>query len=76
VDDGLRLAVPLTPYWDTRGYLSEGRRWLETVLAASRTDSTVPALHMRALFAAGSLAKLEGDLDASERQLTDALTAT
>lgn len=29
----MRIAVAFAPFWDARGYLSEGRRWLERTLA-------------------------------------------
>jgi non-specific serine/threonine protein kinase len=74
-DDGLRLVVALTPYWDARGYLSEGRRWLETMRSRPHAGSAAPGLQMRALLAAGVLAKLQGDLDNAERLLTSALAA-
>ena len=32
-EDGLRLAASLLAFWYSRDYLSEGRRWLEQVLA-------------------------------------------
>src|SRR5438046_3196311 len=66
VDAGLRLAVDLTPYWEARGYLSEGRRWLETVLAAPRAGGNSTAMYMRALMAAGLLAQWQADFERAE----------
>ncbi|MGH2604646.1 MAG: ATP-binding protein, partial [Dehalococcoidia bacterium] len=39
-EDALRLATALLRFWYTRGYLSEGRDWLERVLALA--DATPP----------------------------------
>ncbi len=57
----LRLAVALRRFWSMRGYLSEGRRWLESGL----TDAVeAPALvHAEALMGAGALATEQGDYD-------------
>ena len=56
---GLRLALALGRFWYTRGYLSEGRGWLERALDGSRE---VPAgLRATALKGAGSLALLQGE---------------
>lgn len=51
---GLRLAVALAPFWEVRGYLSEGRKWLEALLAGSG-DAAV-SWRAKALEAAGRLA--------------------
>jgi non-specific serine/threonine protein kinase len=75
VDDGLRLAVALTPYWQAHGYLSEGRRWLDLVLTASRTGDASPAMQMQALLAAGTLAFWHRDLAQAEILLDEALAA-
>ena len=34
-ETALRLAAALTPFWNARGYFSEGRHWLERALAAA-----------------------------------------
>jgi len=75
VDDGLKLAVALAPYWEARGCLSEGRQWLETVLAASRVGGVSRALQMQALKAAGVLAFWQRDLVHADALLSEALEA-
>ncbi|HYP41350.1 MAG TPA: tetratricopeptide repeat protein [Chloroflexia bacterium] len=64
---GLRLTVALWWFWRVRGYLSEGRRWLEAVLAlpldggiASWTPED-KLLRTKALNGAGVLAYEQGD---------------
>ncbi|MGE5273376.1 MAG: ATP-binding protein [Verrucomicrobiota bacterium] len=54
----LRLAGALRPFWFRRGYLGEGRRWLDDVLEAS-VERTPP--RAKALAAAGLLAALQAD---------------
>jgi non-specific serine/threonine protein kinase len=56
----VRMAGTLWPFWDTRGYLSEGRDWLERVLAASETDAGPD--RAKALHGAGVLAYRQGDV--------------
>jgi len=59
---GLRLAVTLGHFWHIRGEYTEGRRWLEQMLA----DSTGldGALRAQGFVTAGRLAWGQGDLDA------------
>ena len=69
----LQLAASLTTFWLRRGYLTEGRRWLQETLA--RFDAMPPAsepvardhlaLRAKALWAVGSLAWTQGDLHAA-----------
>ncbi|HEY5488348.1 MAG TPA: tetratricopeptide repeat protein, partial [Candidatus Limnocylindrales bacterium] len=60
---GLRLAAGLWRYWEIRGYLIEGRQWLERTLAA--TDGEVSILRANALTGAGILAHVQGDYSAA-----------
>ena len=58
-EEGLRLAGALWRFWLTRGYLGEGRGWLEGALAAGCGDQ--PRLAPVALAEAGNLAHWQGD---------------
>ncbi|MCI0398525.1 MAG: tetratricopeptide repeat protein [Chloroflexi bacterium] len=61
-EGGLRLASALWWFWFLRGYLSEGRRWFEGLLAEAGKGLPVPpARHGRALSQAGFLAFFQGD---------------
>ena len=68
---GLRLAASLWEFWWVRGYLAEGRRWLDEALV--RGASEPPEIRARALHAAASLATRQGDYeraaDLSEQSL-------
>jgi len=59
----LRLAGALWPFWEARGYLDEGRRWLTRALAMG--GAVVPALRGKALRGAGLLATWQGDYTAA-----------
>lgn len=54
----LRLAAPIWRFWLFRGYLSEGRRWLEQALAT--TDGTTPS-RTEAILGAAVLAVYQAD---------------
>jgi predicted ATPase len=60
-DVALRLGGAVWLFWVTRGYWSEGRRWLESALAVS-TESD-PHIRIDALWGAGLLAIWQGDLE-------------
>jgi predicted ATPase len=60
-DVAVRLGGALGPFWVTRGYWNEGRRWLESALAAGRDSD--PDLRVHAIAVAGLLAIWQGDLD-------------
>lgn len=64
---GLRLAVAMWRFWEIRGYLAEGRKWLHTLLAKPPV-AALTVERSSALRAAGRLALLQGDY-ASARAL-------
>jgi predicted ATPase/DNA-binding SARP family transcriptional activator/DNA-binding CsgD family transcriptional regulator/Flp pilus assembly protein TadD len=59
---GLRLGGALARFWYTRGYLSEGRRWLEDMLSAVGGATSAP-VRAKALGEAGWLAQVQGDYE-------------
>jgi predicted ATPase/DNA-binding XRE family transcriptional regulator len=71
VETGARLAIALWWFWVERGYLSDGRRWMETILALDGTEgATGEAPHelpartkAYLLHVAGVLASVQGDHD-------------
>jgi predicted ATPase/DNA-binding SARP family transcriptional activator len=68
----LRIGAALWRFWMTRGYLSEGRRWLERALE----DETAPLpQRAAALSAAGSLAEHQNDFGPAEALHRQALAA-
>jgi predicted ATPase/DNA-binding CsgD family transcriptional regulator len=60
-----RLGAALWRFWDTRGYRSEGRRWLEAMCVDAKLQTPTPAL-AKVLLACGALALSAGDLSAAE----------
>jgi tetratricopeptide (TPR) repeat protein len=67
----LRLAAALWEFWWVRGYLAEGRGWLDAALARGR--SAAPELRARALHAAGSLATRQGDYESAAALFEESL---
>jgi predicted ATPase/DNA-binding winged helix-turn-helix (wHTH) protein len=59
-NDGLRLSGALEDYWRARGQLTEGRHWLDSILAAAPADRS--SARARALFGVGRLTWGQGDL--------------
>ncbi|MCL4265689.1 MAG: tetratricopeptide repeat protein [Anaerolineae bacterium] len=66
----MQLAQTMCDFWDTRGYIQEGRHWLETVLAL---DSTPSQIRGHLLNDVGWLARLQGDLVAARTLQEQAL---
>ena len=61
----LSLATALGRFWEVRGHLSEGRRWLEAALEAVPAEPV--GLRARAHRSAGVLAQRQGDHQAARR---------
>jgi non-specific serine/threonine protein kinase len=68
-----RLTSRLGFFWILRGHWSEGRRWLDSALAMA--DDTGGPWIGRALFAAGTLAWLLGDLGTARQRAESCLLA-
>jgi len=67
---GLRLAGALERFWDHRGHYSEGRRWLDGLLACGPAPDRVRA---KALRTAGVLAIEQGNYSQADVHLTGGL---
>jgi predicted ATPase/class 3 adenylate cyclase len=63
-EHALRLGGALSRFWEIRGYVSEGWRWLERVLEISRGERS--AVRAKALIGAGALASLQDDFGQAE----------
>lgn len=61
VEQVLSLSGSLVRFWAVRGYVSEGRQWLENALTAG--EKVKPAARARALNGAGWLISLQGDFE-------------
>jgi predicted ATPase/DNA-binding CsgD family transcriptional regulator len=68
---GAQIACDLWRYWETHGHLTEGRRVLEALI--ERLGPTIPA--PRALWVAGYLAMVQGDLPTARTLLEAGLSA-
>jgi non-specific serine/threonine protein kinase len=71
-DAGVQVACDLWRYWETHGHLTEGRRILTALL--ERLDPAAPA-RPRALWTAGYLAVLQGDIRQARTLLEAAVSA-
>ena len=63
-EQALRLCVALYWFWYIRGYIREGRTFLERALAFR--ESVAPLIRAKALVAAGDLAFYQDDFDRAE----------
>ena len=73
----LQLAARLTSFWQGRGHLTEGRRWLSEALThlEASSDGEISrgrlALKAKALYSSGVLALALGELNAARSTLTE-----
>src|SRR5829696_2281153 len=67
----LRMGGALWWFWSTRGYESEGRRWLQEALAMEGRGS--PEVRAMALAGAGELASDQGDFDRAQEACQEGL---
>lgn len=70
-----RMAGALHPFWLTRGYWSEGRRWLEESLAMDSGATLSPAVRAKALYGAGILTRFQGEFARARMLLEQSLTS-
>jgi predicted ATPase len=63
IELALRLAGAPLRFWEVRGYLSEGRAWLEELLMLARDSSASASVRAKALVGAGVLARDQSDYD-------------
>jgi predicted ATPase/DNA-binding XRE family transcriptional regulator len=68
---GLRLSVALQRFWSVRGYLEEGRRWLESALSACPSPKL--SVQAQALHGIGRMALEQGDRTLADRVLQESL---
>jgi predicted ATPase/DNA-binding CsgD family transcriptional regulator len=71
IEAALRLGSALRRLWFIRGYLSEGRQWLERALMESK--GVVASVRAKALNAAGQLSSLQGDFSHAEALCQESL---
>jgi tetratricopeptide (TPR) repeat protein len=69
---GLRAAARIWRFWHFRGYLAEGRRWIEELLALPSAADDASAL-APALSAVGGLAYWQNDFAAADRYYRQSL---
>jgi predicted ATPase/transcriptional regulator with XRE-family HTH domain len=67
------MACALGPFWQRHGHYSEGRRWLEQVLAQLPPDRTPPTLRAHTLQTIAALAYRQGDYATARTWLAESL---
>jgi predicted ATPase/class 3 adenylate cyclase len=60
---GLQMATGMVWFWERQGRVTEGRRWLESLVAASRNAPVSPQVLAGALSGLGQLAFRQGEYD-------------
>jgi len=73
LEDGFRIAGAIWLFWLIRGYVAEGRRWLEGLLAAPAAPGPGPRARAKVLNGAGALAFQMVDYDRAQACHEDGL---
>ena len=68
----MSLAGALGSFWEIKGYYTGGRRWFECVLSCCNQE--VNAIRGKALFAAGTLARIQGEYALSKKFSRESLS--
>src|SRR5918998_4342554 len=73
---GARLTAALWSFWSTRGYVNEGRKWLESAISRSEHAVTAPPTLARAkaLNGAGVLAMVQDEVGAAKVHIEEGLS--
>jgi non-specific serine/threonine protein kinase len=73
---GVRLTAALWSFWSTRGYVNEGRKWLESAISRSEHAVTAPPTLARAkaLNGAGVLAMVQDEVGAAKAHIEEGLS--
>ncbi len=72
-EPALRMAAALWPFWEARGYWTEGREKLRRLLSET-SGAGLPSARGKALYAAGVLADAQGDYLAAREAFEEHLT--
>jgi predicted ATPase/DNA-binding CsgD family transcriptional regulator len=70
-NSGLRLAAALSWFWEMRGHLAEGTRWLEKAL--DKAGMVIPVARANAVRGLGDILQQRGDFEEAEARLEEAL---
>ena len=70
----MRLVAALIWFWCIRGYVSQGRAWIDSALERSVSYDRHIGLRAKCLYGTGALAYTEGDTEMAHTQLADSLT--
>jgi len=73
IDPGLRIATAISRFWYLRGHISEGRRWLDELLAVPAAPTIEATTVAAAMAAAAVLAQLQFDAARATTLATQAL---
>ena len=76
LETGLRIAGAMRWFWFLRGHITEGRNWLESLLAkpvAPDAQAAIEVYRAMALAAAGGLAWTQGDTEVAQVRLDEAV---